>query len=113
MSILLTLLPAIVSLISSFFGSSWGNLANVSISAVEAIIAELKNGGNSLTSTITSILQELITEAQAVQQVGGLSTEQDAVLTESVAVITAALQGVASAEAGADPSTLPVPPAVA
>ena len=112
MSILLALLPSLIGLVSKFFGSQWGNLASTTLTAVESIIAELKNGGTSLTSTIVSILSQVVAEAQAVQAAGGLSSEQDAVLTETIALVTAALQGVAEAEAGKDPATLPVPPPV-
>lgn len=112
MNILLALLPTLIGILSKFVGPQWGNLASISLSAVEAIIAELKNGGGSLTATITGILEQLVNEAQAVQKVGGLSSEQEAVLMESIALVIAGLQGVSQAEAGADPAQLPVPPPV-
>jgi hypothetical protein len=116
-TLILTLISAISGSLTSLLtadgvlSSNYSNLISASIAAGTALFNALKSGGT-VTSELQTTLAALQAEYTAVQQDTGASPAVIGAITEVSNLVSDAITGYTNAQT-TDPSTLPVPPAVA
>ena len=105
-SIILSLLP----LLQKAIGNKWVDLGVVITNAVDALWLAFKAGN--LTNDVLVGLQQLQSVLQAIINDTSANPDKLALAEEVAGIFAAAITGLVEAEAGADPSLLPIPPPV-
>lgn len=111
LTIILTVLSGLGSYLAPFIGTGYANLVSASVAVIAKLAAAFTSGG-SITSEASAAITALQQEAQAVADDTTASKAQVNAASGILALCGYFLNGIEAAQAGHDPSTLPVPPPV-
>lgn len=106
----LGIISSLLPFLTKAIGANYVDLAQNITGAVDALWMAFKTGN--VTNEVLVSLQQLATVLTAVKNDTGADPAKLELAAGIAGIVTAAIAGLQAAEAGADPSLLPVPPEV-